>query len=396
MTPPSFPFYVDESHYQLIKHGEELCGDNVGIVRHPSSFIAVLADGLGSGVKANILSTMTTKIACTMLERGGQIEDVVETIVETLPVCQVRKLAYSTFNILRIDYASREAYLVEFDTPPTFIFRKGRRFLPRREERMINGRRILESRFPVEEGDLLVMVSDGVIHAGVGGILNLGWQWENVNDYLERLAASKDDAYHVAKMLTTVCENLYVGKPGDDATVLALSVRPRGEVTLLSGPPADQSLDHAIVERFMESPGFKVICGGTTAKIVARETGRELTANLDMEDPDVPPTASMPGIDLVTEGVLTISKAVEILKEALALGAPYREFRRLERRDGAARLAKILIRDCTKLTLIVGRAVNPAHQNPNLPKDLAIRVKVIESLADLMVRLGKEVEIIYY
>jgi hypothetical protein len=388
--------YVETSARSLHKFGEELCGDCYEVVRTPDSVITVLADGLGSGVKANILATLTTKIASSMLKQGATVDEVVETLASTLPVCQVRQLAYSTFLILQIFVQKGEAYLVEFDCPDTIFWRNGAIQDLDKVSRTVSGRKIMEARFPVQEGDVFVLISDGVVHAGVGGILNLGWRWENVAQYLEKVLQKEADLTRVVAMLTDVCENLYVHKPGDDTTVVGVKVRPVGRVTLFTGPPADPADDPLVVRHLLDSPGKKVICGGTSAQIVSRISGRPLLTSLEGIGADVPPMAAIPGIDLVTEGVLTLTQTLELVRWARSAGTSYRDLARLNRPDGASQLARLLLRDCTHLQVLVGKAINPAHQNPDLPRNLSLKLKVVEELCQELRQLGKEVALAYY
>lgn len=158
---------LDTGYALLHKAGEELCGDTVEIINTGDSYIVVLSDGLGSGVKANILSQITTRIASTMLQKGSKIEEVIETLASTLPVCQLRKLAYSTFTILQVFHDGR-VYLAEYDNPEIFWLKNKKICCPPRKEKIIEERTINESRFYVADGDWLVLVSDGVLHAGLG------------------------------------------------------------------------------------------------------------------------------------------------------------------------------------------------------------------------------------
>lgn len=375
--------FIDVAFQSLIKHGEELCGDRVEIVRLPDSTIVVLADGLGSGVKANILATLTTKISSTMLKEGGDIYETLDTIINTLPVCKVRKIAYCTFTLMKI-YDDGRVYVAEYDNPPMFIIREGRKLEIFKKELKINGRAVYESKFYVKPGDVLTVVSDGVVHAGLGNIMNLGWKWENVMDYLERSTLNIQDAQGLSKDLAEVCEELYGGRPGDDATIVAIKIKAPEHIDLFTGPPKDKNRDGEVIEEFMKSSGKKIICGGTAANIAQRELNRQLKVDLDYICEEVPPTASMEGIYLITEGVITLNKVVEIIKEGKLnfIGE-----------DGATKLARILINDCTHLRIWVGKAVNPAHQNPDLPMDLGIKLKLIKELAELLEKVGKKVEI---
>lgn len=386
-------YFIDIGFSSINKYGEELCGDKVEIIKDEEGIIVVLADGLGSGVKANILSTLTSKIAATMLRQGASIQETVDTIVHTLPVCSVRSLAYSTFTILKI-YNDGRIYTVEYDNPPLILI-KGKNVIEV-EKRQINieGRKIHESNFRLEEGEVLTIISDGVVHAGVGAILNLGWQWSNVAEYIMQLSKVEKSAGNIAKSLIDACLNLYDYRPGDDTTVVTVKLRQPEMIDLFTGPPKKKEVDSRAVQMLMSGSGKKVVCGGTAANIVSRETGEALQVSMEFPDPDIPPIAFIKGIDLVTEGVLTLSKCIEKIR-AFIFDQDLYTVSKADKIDGASQLTKLLIEDCTHLNLWVGTAVNPAHQNPDFPSDLSIKVKVIEELAKLMRQLGKEVKLTY-
>lgn len=387
-------YFVDIAYRSINKDGEELCGDKVEIIREDNRNMIVMADGLGSGVKANILSTLTSKIVISMLEGGINIYETVDTVIHTLPVCKVRKLAYSTFTIAEI-FEDGRTYIAEYDNPPIFLIRDGKLVDLKRRETQISNTVVRECNLTLQKNDLLAIVSDGVVHAGVGGILNLGWQWKNVGEYLCKVALKEKSAGKISKALIDTCEYLYGDKPGDDTTVVIAKVRKPEIVDLFTGPPKDSSNDAKTVENLMNGKGKKVVCGGTAAKIVARELGREIITNMDFIDPEVPPTAEIEGIDLVTEGVLTLSKAVEKIKRYI--NSPYKDnlFYSFNKNDGASKLVRLLIEDCTHLNLWVGKAINPAHQNPDFPADLSIKLKVVQELVAEMKALGTKVNVIY-
>ena len=387
--------HVDTAYRSLFKYGEELCGDNVRITRTEDSVFAVLADGLGSGVKANILSTLTSTIISTMLTEGAAMEQAVETIVSTLPICSVRKLAYSTFSVLQIKDTG-EAYLAEFDNPACIFIRNGELMELEMTDKEYAGKTVYESRFTVFPGDVLALISDGVVYAGVGSILNFGWTWESVAEWLRKESLKEKSAPRLAAALSQAVKELYMDKPGDDSTVMVARISPRQVVNMFAGPPKNKDDDPKMVRDFMTSSGKKLICGGSSANIVARVLNRSIETSLDYVDPLIPPIATIQGIDLVTEGVLTLSRTVEILQEYLDHETDSFYFKKLDEKNGAAMLAKILLEECTTLNLFIGTAINPAHQNPGPPSDLSIKLKLIDKLCGLMERLGKRVTKKYY
>lgn len=387
-------YFIDISYNSLNKYGEELCGDKVEVIRTDKETIIVLADGLGSGVKANILSTLTCKIAGTMLKEGLSLYETVDTIAHTLPVCSIRQLAYCTFTIIKID-SEGNVHALEYDNPAYFLIKDNILTIPRKREILIKDKLIKESNFKLNAGDVLTIVSDGAIHAGVGAILNLGWQWDNAADYLENLVSKEKCAANISKDLLVTCQNLYAGKPGDDTTVVTVALRKPECVNIFTGPPRDPKNDPIVISKLMNCQGKKVICGGTAANIAARELKENIEVELQYYDKSVPPTAKLRGMDLVTEGVLTLSKALEKIKRYSLSSLEDKISLNLNGRDGASRLAKLLIEDCTHLNFFVGTAINPAHQNPDFPLDLSIKVTVVENLAEAMKKLGKIVNIEY-
>lgn len=386
---------VDISWKSLNKHGEELCGDKVEILKTKDSEIVILADGMGSGVKANILATLTSKILGTMFLGGAAIESCVETIAKTLPVCKVREVAYATFSILQI-FHNGEAYLVEFDNPPCIFVRDGKVVDYPCQERSIEGKTIREYRFQVKLKDCFVLMSDGVIWAGEGELMNLGWTWEDMADYTLKCTKQTLSASRLAAMLSQLCDDLYGNKPGDDTTVAVARVIERRIVNIFTGPPTHKEDDERVVRDFMKQEGKKVVCGGTSANITSRVLKREIVTSVNYADPTVPPMATIEGLDLVTEGVLTIGKSLGLLKRYEQDEFDEAFFDELDADNGAAKLAKLIIEECTQLNLFVGKAMNVAHKNSNLPFDLSVRMNLVEQLKECAQNLGKNVNVKYY
>ncbi len=377
------------------KFGEELCGHKVEAVQSPEETIMVMADGLGSGVKANILSTLTTKIALTMLREGSSIEETVKTIMATLPICKIRKIAYSTFTIIRVDLQGN-CYIVEYGNPPVMLLRDGKVLRLEGTTREIDGKEVKEYRLRVQRDDVFIAMSDGVVHAGVGGILNLGWQWENIAQYIEKISKVETTIASLVKLLSEATMNFYLDMPGDDATIVALKIISPQFVTVFAGPPQNPDDDEKVVNHLIEKPGKKIVCGGTAAQIVARVLDREIKTSTNFVDPTIPPIAWIKGIDLVTEGVLTLDRTCKILTRFIDTDVQYSELRQLQQqKDGASRLAMFLL-NATDITFLLGKAINPAHQNPGFPKNLSIKLNIVKELVDILDKMGKHIEIVYY
>ena len=380
--------YLDVAYNSINKMNEELCGDHVEIHQGDDEVIAVLSDGLGSGVKANILATLTSKICLTMLKEGASIQDTVDTIVQTLPECSVRKLAYSTFTFVKID-RDNKAYMIEYDNPAIFVFRRNHLLPLEKKELVLGDKKIYESKVQLEVGDMIAVVSDGAVHAGVGALLNLGWQWDDICDYLRDVNSVEKNAKKISAGFMSVCENLYDNKPGDDTTIMVIKLRDKEFLDLFTGPPRNPEQDKWVIQQLESAKGQKVICGGTTANIAARELGRSLDIDIDTMTREVPPLARMEGYHLVTEGVLTLKKTLQLVKANLEKGLP------IEGNDAASRLADKLLNDCTHLKLWVGTAVNPAHQNPDIPIDLHVKLKIVKELVKVLADFGKKIELRY-
>ena len=377
--------YFEWGTRQLLKRNEELCGDSIVVSRHADSVTMALSDGLGSGVKANILATLTTRIAMHLLENDLSLNEVVETLGSTLPVCQVRKLAYSTFAIAQF-FRDGHARIVEFDTPPVILLRDRKLLHLSCDERVISGKTIRDSVVDLNLGDWVVFVSDGVLNAGIGGVYPLGWGWDKTVQYIERHAHPELSAGDLAEKTAEAVAELYAGAPGDDVSIVVIKVRRKLTATILAGPPASAEADQTVLTGFVKRPGLHVVCGGTTAKMVSRHIGRPLDVDLETMTPDVPPLARMDNVDLVTEGILTLTVTSELLRS----GADKNTVRFST--DGASALVRLLL-NVDHAHFIVGMAANPAHQNPNLPSHLGMKLAVIKEIAGELRKRGVEVTV---
>ena len=385
--------YTDTGSMSLTKHNEQLCGDKIEFRMNDHASICVLADGLGSGVKANILATLTSQILVTMSAGGMPIESCVDTIVQTLPQCSVRHVNYSTFTIVKIR-DQKYVELTRFDNPHTVILRNGKNYEFKYYTRMIENKKIYFSTFEAQENDVIVVMSDGAIFAGLGGAYPFGWGRDRIIEYLEEHYSKDMTAKGIATLLARECNRLYGGKPGDDTSFAVMRLCRRNHVNLVIGPPSSPKMDPDMMRQFFSSEGMHIVCGGSTNRIAANYLGTDVKTSLNYGDSDLPPIYYVDGVDLSTEGVVTISRVLEYAQEYVA-GEQLNPVWKLSH-DGAAQIANALFDYATDIHLFVGCAINPAHQNPNLPVAFGAKFQLMDQLSKCLERMGKKVAVRFF
>jgi hypothetical protein len=397
---------VDLGFLSLNKHGEQLCGDHVEIAYSSQSeyrgifndaakdfTVAVLADGLGSGVKANILSTLTAKIISTMMASSLTVEDCVSTIAATLPVRSELGIAYSTFTIIKIT-ANQEAEIIQYDNPQVIFLRDGKLFDYPKIAETIDSKTIYKTHLALREGDTFIAMSDGAIHAGPGPELNLDWERDDIAAFMEKIYDPLWTAKTLSAMLLNKCYSLYGGEPGDDTTVCTVKIRARKPVNMLIGPPRDPKDLSKMMSLFFSKEGKHIVSGGTTSALAAEFLKRTLITDLPLSrsDPSIPPLAKIDGVDLVTEGVITLRKVAEYAADYLKDNENYADWNGGS--DGASLIAQLLFEEATDINFFVGRAVNAGHQDAQIT--FTLKMKLIEELAACLKTMGKQIKLSYF
>ncbi|MCI7685607.1 MAG: SpoIIE family protein phosphatase [Eubacteriales bacterium] len=378
--------------YRSINHvDEQLCGDHVDVVEQgPNSRVVVLADGLGSGVKASILSTLTSKIISTMMAEGLSLEECVRTIIATLPVNKDHGVAYSTFTIIHI-IENETAEVIQFENPQVIMIRDNKVFEYETIETVIDGNKVLRSVIALEEGDIFVAMSDGCPHANAERTYNMNWKVSDIADFMATISHVGYTAKTLAAILIEECNKLYDGKPLDDATACIVRVIKRQQVNLLFGPPADPDDCDRMMTLFFSKKGKKIICGGTTAKIAADYLGKPITYTTKIVSRDVPPTSEIEGVDLVTEGIVTMDKVLKYAKEYLDRDEGYMQWG--FQHDAAAEISRILFEEATDINFMVGKAINPAHRGSSNSISFNVKVNLIGELTKCLESMGKNVKV---
>ncbi len=384
---PERDLFVEIEHFQVRKHGEPAPGD-VFLSRKVSvddRVVAVLADGLGSGVKANVLATLTSTMALEFVADGTDIARAAQTVMDVLPVCSVRRIAYSTFTILDI-VGNRKVRVIEHENPPFFVLRGDQPLEPRRTLIALppttgdtpRERHLEEACFEARDGDRLICFTDGVNQSGMGSTSTpLGLGLPAVAEFARHLIHSNPlvSARELARRIVDLAIAKDGGRPHDDITCAVAYFRQPRRLLLVTGPPFSKQSDIRMAETVAEFEGSRILCGGTTAAIVSRELNRPVTMDLELLDDDIPPISHMPGINLVTEGTVTLARVLDMLERNVN---PEHE-----PRNGATLVLEYLL-NSDLIQFIVGTRINEAHQDPNLPEALDLRRNLMRRVAELL------------
>ena len=383
--------------YKSINHaGEQLCGDHVDIVEQDDdSRVIVLADGMGSGVKASILSTLTAKIISTMVAAGMSLKECVETIAKTLPIDKSHGVAYATFTVMRI-VGNETIELIQYDNPDVIFLRDGQDTEYEKIKNVIEEKIIWYSSIPLQEGDIFLAMSDGVPYANKEEAYNMNWGPKEIAEFIEIVSVAGYTAKGLASLLVDECNKLYGGEPRDDVTACIVQMRKRMPLNILFGPPANRNDSERMMRLYFSKEGRRIICGGTTSSIASRWLDKPIRSDIVMNDDigDVPPIASLEGVDLVTEGVITMSKVASYIEDYVHDNTLYDEWSR--KKDGASRIARMMLEEATDIHFFVGRAKNPMHQNPDLPINFNVKMNIVKEIVENLKSIGKKVTVVYF
>jgi serine/threonine protein phosphatase PrpC len=377
-------FFIEVDCQQKNHNGERICGDVFvsGKVKEEERIVLVLSDGMGHGVKASVLATLTATMALNFTKEHREPEKTAEIIMKTLPECSERKMNYSTFTIIEVDF-NGNTHILEYDNPECIVIRDKkvleleRKFIVMQGE-CNAGKKLRLASFRAKKDDRIIFTTDGVTQSGLGTPqFPFGWG----NDNLARFAIdlTKRNSQISAKELAARIINLAHRNDGfqlkDDTSCGVVFMREPRELLICSGPPYEEQNDPAMAARVKQFAGKKIIMGATTGDIIARELGMNIRNGQDFTDPDLPPVSYMEGIDLYTEGILTLSKVEKILMKYsnnYSLGT------------GPADLVVKYIMESDEIQFLIGTRINIAHQDPAAGIDLEIRRSVIKRIAFLL------------
>jgi Stage II sporulation protein E (SpoIIE). len=380
-------YHTEVGHFQINHAGEKICGDVFLSKRIPEEnrVLCVLSDGMGHGVRANVLATLTATIALNFSMEHKDANALAGIIMKALPVCSERKLSYSTYTIIDISLENGSVSILEYDNPQTLILRGNRIYVPEwtqvkyeGDTRDKRGMDLKKCSFVPRMEDRIVFCSDGIVQSGLGKGLEMGW---GRNDYVQFVReiveatptiSAVDLAERVVKR--AAANDLYT--PKDDLSCGVVYFRQPRKAILCTGPPFNTEKDKEFADILRYFRGKKIISGATTTEIIARELDRTVT-NEERIDTALPPSSKMEGIDLVTEGVLTLSKATHLLN-SVKLNT------KIQFGKGPADQICELLLDTDEIYILVGTKINEDHHDPTLPVEIEIRRHLVLRLAKVL------------
>ncbi|MGD9159517.1 MAG: SpoIIE family protein phosphatase [Desulfobacteraceae bacterium] len=375
-------YVIEVDHYQKFKHDQQVGGDTFYSIRlqDENRTISILSDGLGSGIKASVLSTLTAVMAARFTAGYRDVKHTSELIMRTLPVCSQRKISYATFTIIDID-GRGTARIIEYDNPPAVIIRDNEVLLL--EPALIEGKvgsgrpyRLYYYQFPIRYGDRIICFSDGVSQSGIGlKSFPLGWGKVRVTELVLEYIRHNPfiSARDLSKSIVMQAFHNDADHALDDITCGVVYYRKPRELMVVTGPPFDRQKDAEVASMLDRHNGLKIVCGGSTANMIARELDREISLDLHNLKPGIPPSSSIEGIDLVTEGILTLRRAADLLKE--------------KRRDDdgistpAHQVVEMML-DSDIIIFVVGTRINDAYQDPCIPEEIALRRSLVREIME--------------
>ena len=377
-------FFIEVDCQQKNHDGERICGDVFlsEKIKTEERTVIILSDGMGHGVKANMLATLTSVMALSFTKEHKDVNRIADIIMKTLPVCSKRQISYSTFTIIDIEVDGKTTIL-EYDNPETIIIRDNKIFNPAwqciiLESENNAGKTIKSCTFYAQKEDRIISCSDGITQSGLGSKkYPFGWGHNNLEDFVKRIVNNNNQisANKLAGKVVNIAFQNDGYKAKDDISCASVYFREPRKLLICTGPPYEEENDKKLANAVKKFKGKKILCGATTGDIISRELKLDIEDSFEFHDPDLPPVSYMSGIDLVTEGILTLSKVSEILKvynNNYMLG------------KGPADQIVKLIKESDEIQFIIGTRVNVAHQDPNLPIELEIRRTVVRRIAETL------------
>lgn len=363
---------------QIPKKPGDVCGDVVMEDRSPEATTLILADGMGSGVKASIAATMCAARVMELIRRGFSLRETFRRLAATMHAARTSSVPFAAFMVARV-LNDGTFTILTYEMPAPVFVEKYWAYLPQQRFFPMANEVVGEIHGVIKPGNAVFLLSDGVTQAGMGRTLRSGWTSQGAAGFINRCLAERLSLARVPETMIEETISLS-GGIGDDTSVVLLTCRTGSTVHVLSGPPADTRNDTPVVTSFMESDGVKIVCGSTTAEVVSRCTGKPVKARQMENSGFIPPEYAITGIDLVTEGAITLNQVYNIIDE---------DQDKLRGSSSVARFASYL-KKADRIYFRLGKAANPGHDTLTFRQmGILPRTVIIPLIAEKLQKAGK-------
>ncbi|HEX2966352.1 MAG TPA: SpoIIE family protein phosphatase [Syntrophorhabdaceae bacterium] len=376
--------YIETVVFQRAKKPGGICGDHVVIDRTPEATTAVLADGIGTGIKAQIAAVMCSSRLMELTRQGFTLREACRKIVDTMHQARTSDIPFAAFSVCRV-LNNGQATIISYEIPhPILVNNRLAAYLPKPRSFPLGLEMVAETNCTLEFGDGIVLVSDGVSQAGLGHQYRLGWSIQGASDFINGLLIQGSALNTIPEKIVQRVKEISGHTYGDDTTCLLLTCRESKTLNILSGPPGNRAMDSSVIRDFMRLNGAKAVCGSTTVEIVARHLKQKVTMNAVSTEFHKPPAYTLKGIDLATEGAITLNQVYNILEEKES---------KLAENSAVSDLYRLL-HEADAVNIIIGTASNPAHkaiifrQMGVLPREA-----IIPLLIEKLRKLGKLISV---
>ena len=364
---------------QISKKSDKPNGDVFATVRDKSSTIHILCDGVGSGIKANIAATMTVARFNELIRGGFSLRQAIECIVKTMEEARLKDLPCAFLTVVRV-LTNGVTSIISYEMPDSLFVANRYSSILKSFCQTYDQGIIAESDCSLNIGEGIIVLSDGITNAGMGKGLPLGWTIEGVNKFVNERLASGKNIKDLPKLIIREAKKIWKNKIEDDCSVSFIYCRKGRVINLFSGPPSDDEMDTIVVNKFLSNEGLKIVCGASTAKIVARVIGKELVINPNFKSMIAPPNYEIEGIDLVTEGAVTLNQLYNVWDE---------DFEKMEK-DSPVTDLYALINVADRVNIYAGKSKNPANDDISFKQSgILSRRKILPLLAEKLRQEGK-------
>jgi len=378
--------YVETVNAQAAKKPGGICGDYIITDRTAEATTTILADGIGTGIKAHVAAVMCASRLMELLRVGFTLREACQKIVDTMHAARTTDIPFAAFSVCRI-LVSGHATVMSYEIPsPVLINNRLAAYLPKQRVFPMGLEMIGEVNCMLEYGDGIVMVSDGVSQAGLGQQYRMGWGIEGACDFINGLLAQGTRVRDIPKRVVGNVRDISGTTYGDDTSCSLLLCREAQVLNVLTGPPARKTSDEKVVKEFVGMRGMRIVCGSSTSEIVARNLGRPIEIKTMSSAYHKPPSYYIKGIDYASEGAITLNQVYNILGEPPE---------KLEPDSSVSDLYRFF-HTADTINFFVGTAANKGHENIVF-RQMGVfpREVIVKLLAEKLRTMGKLVNIIY-